>query len=414
MSKVKIAIAGCGGRGRNTYGRMVRCLDNAEISAVAEPKADALFETASEFGIPTERCYSSVEAMLAQPRLADILIIATPDNCHADQAVAALEKGYHLLLEKPIATNEADCRRVLDAQKKSGRHVVVCHVLRYAPFYSTVKELVDKGEVGDIVTLNAIERVCYWHQAHSYTRGNWRRLDQSSPMILAKCCHDMDIISWMIGKRCERVSSFGSLTHFREENAPEGSTDRCSTCPVRDCKYNAYGFYLPLVHENETVWPANILSPTPDKEHIIEAIDNGPYGRCVYRCDNDVVDHQVVNMLFEGGVTANFTLTAFTATEGRALHIMGTDGEIRADMNGNFVRVMPFGKDEYTIDIGKLSESSSGHGGGDMIMFADFINAVERGEAPRFELRQSIESHLIAFAAERSRVNNGKPELINI
>ena len=414
MDKVKIAIAGCGGRGRNTYGRMMNRIDNGEIVAIADINPEALCATAEEFGIPAENCYNSAEEMLAVDKLADIMIIATPDDCHVSQAVAALDKGYHLLLEKPIATNEADCRRVLDAQKKSGKHVVVCHVLRYAHMYAKIKSLINEGVVGDVVTVNAIERVCYWHQAHSFVRGNWRNKAESAPMILAKSCHDMDIISYIIGKHCLSVSSFGSLSYFTEANAPEGSTDRCSTCPVRDCKYNAYGFYLPLVHENETVWPANILSPTPDKEHIIEAIDNGPYGRCVYRCDNDVVDHQVVNMLFEGGVTANFTLTAFTATEGRALHIMGTEGEIRADMNGNFVRVMPFGKDEYTIDIGKLSESSSGHGGGDMIMFADFINAVERGEAPRFELRQSIESHLIAFAAERSRVNDGKPELINI
>ncbi len=414
MSKVKIAIAGCGGRGRNTYGRMFQYVDNAEIAAIADTNAEALAEAAKEFGVAPERCYGSVEAMLAEPKFADIMIIATPDDCHADEAVAALEKGYHLLLEKPIATTEEDCRRVLDAQKKSGKTVVVCHVLRYAPFYRTVKELIDNGVIGEMVTLNAIERVCYWHQAHSYVRGNWRRLDESSPMILAKCCHDMDIISWMVGKPCKRVSSFGSLGHFTEANAPEGSTDRCKTCPVKGCKYNAYDLYLPLIHEDWTAWPANILSPVPDKEHITEAIDNGPYGRCVYRCDNDVVDHQVVNLLFEDGVTANFTMTAFTATEGRALHVMGTEGEIRADMNGNLVRVMPFGKEEYVIDISKLSSDSSGHGGGDMIMFADYINAVEKGEAPRFELAQSVESHLIAFAAERSRLNDGAPEEIKL
>ncbi len=414
MSKVKFAIAGCGGRGRNTYGRMFKYVDNAEIAAIADINFETLSETAKEFGIPAECCYSSAEEMLVQDKLADVMIIATPDDCHADQAVTALEKGYHLLLEKPIATTEEDCRRVLEAQRRSGKMVVVCHVLRYAPFYQTIKGLIDDGVIGDVVTLNGLERVCYWHQAHSYVRGNWRRLDESSPMILAKCCHDMDIVSWLVGKRCLSVSSYGSLSHFTESNAPEGSTDRCSTCPVKDCKYNAYNLYLPLVNEEWTAWPANILSPIPDKEHITEAIETGPYGRCVYRCDNDVVDHQVVNMLFEDGVTANYTMTAFTATEGRSLNVMGTEGEIRADMNGNFVRVMPFGKDEYTIDISKVSKDSSGHGGGDMIMFADFINAVESGVAPRFELTQSIESHLIAFAAERSRLNDGAPEKIHI
>ena len=414
MDKVKIAIAGCGGRGRNTYGRMMNRIDNGEIVAIADINPEALCATAEEFGIPAENCYNSAEEMLAVDKLADIMIIATPDDCHVSQAVAALDKGYHLLLEKPIATSEADCRRVLDAQKKSGKHVVVCHVLRYAHMYAKIKSLINEGVVGDVVTVNAIERVCYWHQAHSFVRGNWRNKAESAPMILAKSCHDMDIISYIIGKHCLSVSSFGSLSYFTEANAPEGSTDRCSTCPVKDCKYNAYDFYLPLVKPAETWWPANILSPTPDKEHVKAAIDNGPYGRCVFRCDNDVVDHQVVNMLFEDGVTANFTMTAFTANGDRAMTVMGTDGEIRADYSGNAIRVMPFGKEGYSIDLDSLSEDKSGHGGGDIVMLRNLIDCVASGGTPEFRLGDSVESHLMAFAAERSRLNGGNPELINI
>ncbi len=412
MNKVKIAIAGCGGRGRNTYGRMMKRIDNGEIVAIADINPEALAATAEEFGIPTEGCYNSAEEMLAVDKLADIMIIATPDDCHVSQAVAALEKGYHLLLEKPIATSEEDCRAVLAAQKKSGKRVVVCHVLRYAHMYAKIKSLIDEGVVGDVVTVNAIERVCYWHQAHSFVRGNWRNKAESAPMILAKSCHDMDIISYIVGKHCKSVSSYGSLSYFTEANAPEGSTDRCKTCPVKDCKYNAYNFYLPLVHEDSTWWPANILSPNPDKEHITEAIDNGPYGRCVFRCDNDVVDHQVVNMLFEDGVTANFTMTAFTADGHRAMNVMGTEGEIRADYANNAIRVMPFGKDAYDIDLNTLSDDKSGHGGGDIVMLRNLIDCVASGDAPEFELSDSVESHLIAFAAERSRMNEGAPEEI--
>ncbi len=414
MNKVKIAIAGCGGRGRNTYGRMMSRIDNGEIVAIADINPEALTATAEEFGIPAEGCYNSAEEMLAEPRLADIMIIATPDDCHVSQAVAALEKGYHLLLEKPIATSEEDCRRVLDAQKKSGKRVVVCHVLRYAHMYAKIKSLIKEGVVGDVVTVNAIERVCYWHQAHSFVRGNWRNKDLSAPMILAKSCHDMDIIRYIVDKPCKRVSSFGSLSHFTEANAPEGSTDRCKTCPVKGCKYNAYDFYLPLVKPDSTWWPANILSPTPDEEHVREAIDNGPYGRCVYRCDNDVVDHQVVNLLFEDGVTANFTMTAFTANGDRAMNVMGTEGEIRADYTGNSIRVMPFGKEPYVIDLDSLSDDKSGHGGGDIVMLRNLIDCVASGSEPEFELSDSVESHLIAFAAERSRLNGGAPELIEL
>ncbi len=414
MKKVKIAIAGCGGRGRNTYGRMMKKIKNGEIVAIADIKPDALTATAKEFGIKSSACYNSAEEMLEQDRLADIMIIATPDDCHVTQAVAALEKGYHLLLEKPIATSEEDCRKVLEAQRKSGKRVVVCHVLRYAHMYTKIKSLIDEGVVGDVVTVNAIERVCYWHQAHSFVRGNWRNKAESAPMILAKSCHDMDIISWIVGKHCKSVSSYGSLTHFTEANAPEGSTDRCSTCPVKGCKYNAYDFYLPLVKSDSTWWPANILSPTPDKGHVKEAIDNGPYGRCVYRCDNDVVDHQVVNMLFEDGVTANFTMTAFTADGNRAMNVMGTEGEIRADYSGNFIRVMPFGKEEYTIDVNSLSKDKSGHGGGDIIMLRNLIDCIATDNEPEFELTDSVESHLMAFAAERSRLNGGEPELIKL
>ena len=411
MDKVKIAIVGCGGRGRNTYGRMMKKIDNGEIVALADINPDALTATAEEFGIAAECCYNSAEELLEKDRLADILIIATHDDCHVSQAVAALEKGYHLLLEKPIATSEEDCRKVLEAQRKSGKRVVICHVLRYAHFYAKIKQLINEGVVGDIVTVNAIERVCYWHQAHSFVRGNWRNKAESAPMILAKSCHDMDIISYIVGKHCKSVSSYGSSSHFTESNAPEGSTDRCKTCPVKGCKYNAYDFYLSLVHEDSTWWPANILSPTPDTEHVREAIDNGPYGRCVYRCDNDVVDHQVVNMLFEDGITANFTMTAFTADGCRAMTVMGTDGEIRADYSGNFIRVMPFGKDEYTIDVNSLSNETSAHGGGDIVMLRSFIDDIANGTEPKFELDDSVESHLIAFAAERSRMNEGAPEL---
>lgn len=409
MKQVSVAIVGMGGRGRNTYGRMMSKIEGAYIAAIADIDADALNESAKEFNIAPENCYTSAEELLAQPKLADILCICTPDDCHVSQAVAALEKGYHLLLEKPIATTPEDCRAVRDAAVKSGSLVVVCHVLRYTPLYAEVKRIIDSGEIGDVVTLSAIERVMYWHQAHSFVRGNWRNKALSAPMILAKSCHDMDIIRFLVGKKCKSVSSYGSLTHFTEENAPEGSTARCKDCPVKDCIYNAYDFYLPLVKEDSTWWPANILAADPTKENITKAIDEGPYGRCVYRCDNDVVDHQVVNMLFEDGVTANFTMTAFTNSGERGVMVMGTKGEIRADFKENIIHVYPFGKEERHIDVRTLSGDLSGHGGGDIVMLRNLIESVRKGEAPTFQIAESVESHFMAFAAEESRLAGGKP-----
>ncbi len=409
MKKVSVAIVGMGGRGRNTYGRMLQRIDNAYIAAIADIKPDALEESAKEFGIDKENCYTSAEELLKQPKLADILCICTPDECHVSQAVAALEKGYHLLLEKPIATTPEDCRIVRDAANKSNSLVVVCHVLRYTPLYSEVKRIIDSGEIGEVVTLSAIERVMYWHQAHSFVRGNWRNKATSAPMILAKSCHDMDIIRFLMGKKCKTVSSFGSLYHFKEENAPKGSTARCKDCPVKDCLYNAYDLYLPLVHEDSTWWPANILAADPTKENVKKAIDEGPYGRCVYRCDNDVVDQQVVNMLFEGGVTANFTMTAFTNTGERGVFVMGTKGEIRADFKENIIHVYPFGKEERHIDVTKLTDDFSGHGGGDIVMLRNLVDAVYNNEAPSYQIAESLESHFMAFAAEESRLNGGMP-----
>ncbi len=410
MREITVAIIGMGSRGRHTYGRMLKKIDNARLVAIADVKPDALEEAAKEFNIPKEGCFNSADSLLSQPRLADIVFICTPDECHADQAVAALKKGYHLLLEKPIATTYEDCRRVHATAKESGKMVVICHVLRFTPFYQKIKELISDGAIGDVVTLNAIERVVYWHQAHSFVRGNWRNLATSAPMILAKSCHDMDIVRWLVGKRCESISSYGSLTHFVPENAPEGSTDRCKDCPIENCIYNCYDFYLPQVNDTGLAgWPADILDPLPTKTNVLKALDNGPYGRCVYRCDNDVVDHQVVNMLFEGGVTANFTMTAFTATGGRAVSVMGTKGEIRADMDTNIIDVLPFGKERYQIDVSKIAEDFSGHAGGDIRMLNDFIQAIASDKAPDFVIDESVESHYMAFAAEVSRLDGGRP-----
>ena len=410
MSKITtVAVAGCGSRGLDTYTRaLVRMTDRVRIVAAADIDPEKLAAMRSLCGLTEEQCYASAEEMFAQPRLADVALICTPDRCHYVEAKAALQLDYDLLLEKPIATNADECRELSDLALARGRRVAVCHVLRYTPFYQKIYELMHSGILGEIVSLQGIEKVCYWHQAHSFVRGNWRNSGLSSPMILQKCCHDMDILLWLTGKHCRKVSSFGSLKHFRADQAPEGAGERCLHCAAAEtCPYNAVRFYLDELHENGDDWPQNVVAFDPTEEKLLAALESGPYGRCVYHCDNDVVDHQVVALELEDGLTVSFTMSAFTAHGGRNLRVMGTRGELLCDMKAETIRVMVFGQPDEVIDVRTLADDFSGHGGGDVRMVDEFISLV-RGEIPMSgtltSIDRSVESHLVALAAEQSRV----------
>lgn len=418
MKPITIAIAGCGSRGMQAYapgqalfpGRM-------RIVAAADIRPGQLALMRERYGLTQAQCYDSAESMLRQPRLADAMFICTPDRLHISQAEAALAKGYHLLLEKPIAESEAECRRLEQLARQADRHVIVCHVLRYSPFYQKLKELLDGGAVGEIQSIQAIERVGYWHQAHSFVRGNWGNAGKSSPMILQKCCHDMDILLWLTGRHCLRVSSFGSLAHFNAQHAPAGAPLRCTDgCPAGDaCPYNAVSYYMGQLRKGNTGWPVNVVAPRPSEESVMAALREGPYGRCVYHCDNDVVDHQVVNLELEGGLTVSFTMCAFTAHGGREIRVMGTQGEIFGDLNSNTLRVMRFGQPDEVIDLGKLSDEFSGHGGGDARLLDAFLHLIAQ-DAPAAkgitDISDSVESHLAAYAAERSRLRGGAVETL--
>ena len=418
MKKITVAIAGLGSRGLDTY---ARCLekypDRVELVAVADIRPDRVAVAAERYHIATEGCYDSVESMLKADRLADVLFICTPDDLHYAPAIAALEKGYHLLLEKPAARSVAECRRIAELAEEKRRHVIVCHVLRYTVFFQTLKKLIDEGKVGQIMNVEGIERVAYWHQAHSFVRGNWHVTADTTPMILAKCCHDMDMLLWLTGKKCERVTSFGHLSHFTAENMPQGAPERCSdACPMADkCVYNAERYYLGMFRKHGDSWPVNVVAPEPTEEKIRAALKTGDYGRCVYQMNNDVVDHQVLNLQLEDDVTVAFTMTAFTATGGRVMRICGTAGEICADMERNIIRVMEFGKEPVEIDVRKLTDDFSGHGGGDGRMIADYLDLLEgRGMNPSLTtIARSVESHYVALAAEESRTHGGQVVVID-
>lgn len=404
MKPVTAVVLGAGSRGSIYAGYAKDHPDELQIVAIAEPRRDRLDALADELNVSAENRFESWEELLEGPRLADCAFICTLDDDHTAPALKAMELGYHLLLEKPMSNTEEECRIIAQTASKTGRTLAVCHVLRYTPFYMTIKALLDKGEIGEVTTINQIENVGYWHQAHSFVRGNWRTVRETSPMILQKSCHDMDIILWLMGKDCRRVHSFGSLRHFNVENAPDGAPERClDGCPHADaCPYYAPKLYMDM---NRTGWPIDVITTDFSLEGRRKALEEGPYGRCVYHCDNDVVDRQVVNLEFEGGAVATFTMTGLSADFSRQLKIFGTKGQIEADMGTKEIVLHRFGEEKQTVPI-DMGGEASGHGGGDYGIMHDFISVLRNGGQSRTSAAVSLQSHLICFAAERSRKEN--------
>ncbi|WP_106766426.1 Gfo/Idh/MocA family protein [Paenibacillus faecalis] len=404
MSQIKAILIGAGARGAGGYAPYA--LDyphELTFVAVAEADPGRRNRFAEKYGISPERCYESWEPLLAEPRLADIAVICTQDRMHYGPTMQALDKKYHVLLEKPMSPDPKECLEMEQAAIQNNRLLTICHVLRYTPFWSTMKRLIQQGAIGEVASIQLNENVGYWHIAHSFVRGNWNNSEKASPMILAKSCHDMDVLSWLMDRTCTQVTSFGSLMHFREEHAPEGSADRCLDCKVEStCAYSAPRFYLSDQYKG---WAGHFTQELT-KASIIQGLRETDYGRCVYRSDNNVVDHQVVNMEFEGGATAMFSMCGFTYEQERRIQIMGTRGELRGEEDKIMVFDFLSGqKTEITIP-----SQSSGHGGGDSGIVASFLNEVRNynGQESLTSASASVRSHLIAFAAEKSRLNHGQ------
>ncbi len=402
---VKMALIGAGQRGAVAYGPYaLEHPDEVQFAAVAEPDAERREYFKKAHGISSDMCFSTWRELLERPRLADAALICTQDNMHYEVAMKALEQGYHILLEKPMSPDPKQCVEIGEYAGRYNRIFSICHVLRYTDFFNKIKALLDEGRIGRLISIQHNENVAYWHQAHSYVRGNWRNSAESSPMILAKCCHDMDIMLWLAGADCTRISSFGSLTHFKRENAPRGAPLRCTDgCPAeKECQYYAPKIYL----TESTDWPASVISNDTSPEARSRALREGPYGRCVYYCDNDVVDHQVVSIEFSNEVTAAFTMCAFSNECSRTIKLMGTKGEIRGAMEKNVIEVTDFLKNEKeTISLSDTN-GSNGHSGGDRGIMSYFAGLVRGGGESKSLTGAdlSVQSHLMAFAAEKSRV----------
>jgi predicted dehydrogenase len=448
---IQAILIGAGQRGSDAYAPYALLHpEQIRFVAVAEPNQKRRQSFAIRHHIPPENQFSTWEELLAlRPTLGKAALVCTQDWQHVQPTLAALQAGYHVLLEKPMATTESDCRSLVQASRETGRQLHICHVLRYTRHFKQMREIVQSGRLGEVIDVDHRENVAFWHMAHSYVRGNWRNSQQSSPMILAKCCHDLDILPWVLGRRCERLSSIGGLSHFKPENAPAGAPARClDGCPAsQTCPYFAPWLYLglaplwrsfidtasgpekaamqiylkapwlikllsPLSADLRTLsnyksWPVSVLADDPTHEKVLEALRSGPYGRCVYHCDNDVVDHQVVSMEFTGGLSVSLGMHGHSHNEYRTTRIEGTRGRLTAEfgLGGSWIQV-----DEHRSDrrsrYNTSAAAGSGHGGGDFELMAAFIESIRSGDAgaARTTAEQALESHLLAFAAERARL----------
>ncbi len=408
MKPVTAIVVGAGGRGFAYANLAKKMPELVQIVGVAEPRAFHRKKMVKEHNIPADHVFRTWQQLAKQPRLADAVFICTQDAMHEKGMLAFAKLGYHILLEKPMAPSPKACQRIVDAARENGKFFAVCHVLRYTKYTRCVKKMIDDGLIGDIVCIDHHEPVGFWHQAHSFVRGNWRNEKESSFMLLAKSCHDVDWLSYIVGKPCVRVASFGGLKYFRKENQPAGAADRCMDCKLSDqCPYSAKRFYFDrLANKKNWGWPLDVVDPTFKAENLEKALREGPYGRCVFACDNDVVDHQVVSFEYEGGATASFSMYAFNPGSGRHTRIGGTKGYIETD-DSSVIRHFDFLTKKWDEIDTEASDASmaGGHGGGDGGVLEAFCRAVAEND-PSYIVSgadATIESHLTTFAAEESR-----------
>ena len=410
---VTFAVVGCGNRGADVYGAWItKHPERARVVAVADPHEQRRERAGDTHGVAANRRFADGAALLAASAaagrpLADVLVIATPDASHAALAPEALAQGYHLLLEKPVATRLSDVERVAAAADTADATVTVAHVLRYAPAMRAVARVLHEGRLGQLVHVLHEERVGAWHFAHSFVRGNWRSEATSSPMILAKACHDLDLLAWWVGASATTIASFGGLAHFRPERAPAGATERCLDCPAAPtCPYDARHLYLERFAGSDG-WPVSVITADGSEAGRLAALRTGPYGRCVYAGGNDVPDHQTVALGFANGVSATLEVNAFHATPTRRVSITGSHAELRADLKADVVEIVDLRSDAVTR-LELPAGDRDGHAGGDAALMDDLTQRVaawkggDRLPSPT-SLREALASHRWAFAAEAAR-----------
>jgi hypothetical protein len=410
---IRVIIMGAGARGNRVFADLIaRHATGFVLAGVVEPDADRREAFREQYGIPRKAAFASPEEFLAAPRVGDIVFICTPDPTHFVLCKAVSEKGYDVLLEKPIATSLPDCLALLDVEQSCRNRIIVAHVLRYSPFFRKVKDVVRSARLGSVRHVSLSENIGHWHYAHSYVRGNWRSADASAPIILTKSCHDLDILYWLMGRSVQSVSSQGALTYFRAEHAPEGATERCVACPHQDhCLYSATRFYV----NDRPGWPFDVVAPytgpgTAEARRV--AIETGPYGRCVWRNDNDVCDNQLVTLEYGDGILATLGLHAHTADNTRKLTILFEEGELVGDLHRNELYISHFTAEPDLMRSEHVPLSPGGgdsHGGGDLQLLYVLYEHLTRDEHRELvtSLPSSLASHVLAFLAEDSRLAGG-------
>lgn len=410
MKRIKIGIIGFGNRGRIYSNFIMETLDKVEYVAVCDVRAKQLEESIKKYNVPN--IYDNVDDFFNAKLPLDVVFICSMDQYHYKHTIMALNAGYNVLLEKPVSNNLDEVNKINNLATKKNLKVIVTYVLRYSLFYKYIKEVVDSNEIGDIININTTENVAYWHQAHSYVRGNWHNSKLTGPMILTKCSHDMDLIYWLMGKKVSKISSFGNNNYLNKEHTPKNATEYCFDCPNKDnCAFNAYRFYLA-----NPEWLRPMIGDNLNEETINKFLYHNQYSRCVFQCDNDVVDHQIVNIEFEDHSTASHTMNAYTRWCYRDIKIMGTKGCIVGNFEMQKFKVYHFvDNSEKEIDITNYTKDFEGHGGGDRLMFNQFIDYLltSKKTIQLTSIQESLISHKMAFAAEKSRLNDGKVEEID-
>ncbi len=401
MTSLKFVILGAGGRGQMFSDWLANECGPGSVVAVAEPDPIRRALVSDAHGIPASHCFDSWADLLSQPRMADILINATQDHAHIQSAIQAMEAGYHMLLEKPMAVTLADCETINEVRKQTGRIVSVCHSLRYHAAFSEVRSIIQSGILGDIVSYDQLEAVEHIHMSHSFVRGNWGNEAASTFLLLAKSCHDVDILIDMVGSEATSVSSYGKLSYFKPENAPAGAPEYCvEGCPhSADCPYDASKIYL-----SDSPWARHAGFTRLPRQQAADALRSSQYGKCVFRSNNDVVDHQVVALNFASGATATLTVTAFTPMGGRFIRVHGTKGYLEAQIDERKITYWQFWKKNAKTTV-KLPEADGAHGGADAEVMRSLIQAVTENNPSllRTDTEASLKTHAVVFRAEESR-----------
>jgi predicted dehydrogenase len=404
---LRVAVIGAGVRGTSLARKLSSSELSAVVAAVAEPDEEKRRSFAEEFNLGKDAVFTGWEDLTNKMSDCNAAVIATLDNQHAGPAVACLNRHWHILLEKPLADSFQDCRLIVKTQEERKKVVAVCHTLRFMDGFRKVKNLISGGAIGELVHVDHMEAIGHLRFVHNYVRGRWAREKDNTVLLLHKCSHDIDYINWLYREPCVKVSSFGSLKYFTSANAPAGSTQRCTDgCAIREtCSYSAPAIYVnaPL---NE--WPARDICRIHTNEEHLKAIETGPYGVCVWQAENDVVDHQVVLMEFEGGATATCTLTGYSATNGRRVRLQGTHGEILFDEAAGTISTKKFNGQKE--DLIYIAPPESYHPE-DQDIVDEWLSSIINSTTVTVDAVEALRTHAVVFAAEISRKENRTVEL---